>query len=201
MNANLRALCTRTHKQHGSARRPPSTRRARCCQQGRPRLEGERQLPCLSWGSPAPRCVHGLRGVHLRPGSRRASSPNGPPLSQCSRSVPEAVCLRGFGQTHPVSLASLLRGRGLGDPAGSMRPPSFWSSWCPSVLLGPDSTALPPPPPENPLCLRQRRRQRSRSSPQYPGIQAAVQGVLTHLPLGSPFFAADVCVLWRLVIL
>ncbi|KAK1799452.1 hypothetical protein P4O66_007679 [Electrophorus voltai] len=218
MNVNLRAMCTRRQNtQHGSARRPPSTRRARCRQQGRSRGEKEkssfpaslravrniRSCDVAPVAPRAPRRVRGLNGhagVHVRPGSGRATAPNGPPLSRLSRSVPEAVCLRGFGQTLPVSLASPLRGRDSGDPAGSTRPTSFWSSWCPSVLLGPGSTALEIPG-GVPLRLQRRHGQRSRSSPQYPGIQAGVQGVSTHLLLGSPFFAEGVGVLWWLVIL
>ncbi|KAK1794079.1 hypothetical protein P4O66_010987 [Electrophorus voltai] len=151
MNANLRALCTLKHKKHTAWQCPaPTQYQAGQVQPTRETSlrEGERQLPCFFQDSPAPRRVRSLNGhagVQVRPGCRRATSPNGLLLSRHSRSVPEAVCLRGFGQTHPVSLASPLRGRGLGDPAGSTRPPSFWLSWCPSVLLGPGSRVLGPP--------------------------------------------------------
>ncbi|KAK1797643.1 hypothetical protein P4O66_008018 [Electrophorus voltai] len=135
MNANLQGLCTRKHKtEHGSARCPPSTR-------------------CLDVSVAS----MNMRGVHVRPGSKRATSPNGPPLSCCSRSLPEAVCLQGFGQTLPVLLASPLKGRNSGDPAGSTRLPSFWSLWCPSVLLDPGSTASGLPQEITggvPLCFR-----------------------------------------------
>ncbi|KAK1788170.1 hypothetical protein P4O66_016630 [Electrophorus voltai] len=58
--------------------------------------------------------VRGLNGhvvVNIRPGSRRATLPNSPPFACRSRSIPEAVCLRGFGQMPPASLVSPLKER------------------------------------------------------------------------------------------
>ncbi|KAK1798843.1 hypothetical protein P4O66_007129, partial [Electrophorus voltai] len=64
--------------------------------------------------------LNGHAGVHVCPGSGRATLLNSPPLACRSRSIPVAVCLRSFGQT-PVSLASPLKGRDSGFSSAHWR--------------------------------------------------------------------------------
>ncbi|KAK1787789.1 hypothetical protein P4O66_016273, partial [Electrophorus voltai] len=67
---------------------------------------------------------NGDMGVHARPSSGHAPPPNGPPSSSHSRSVPEAVCFRGSGQTPPVLLVTPQKGRNSGFSPAHRR--SHW---------------------------------------------------------------------------
>ncbi|KAK1787609.1 hypothetical protein P4O66_015933 [Electrophorus voltai] len=196
MNMKLQPPCTRKHKTNSPAvlSAHPIPDRSGATSKGD--LVVPQTCPWLQWtrgGARPPR----FQTCYLLPG---------PPLSRCSRSVPETACLRGFGQTPPASLASLLKGRHPGFHSThrrsrcSTQPPSFWSVWCPLVLLGPGSTALGPPPPRSswgcsPLLPEKTRTAVAVLYPMSWDPGSSAGGAYVSL-----FFAAGAAVLWWLII-
>ncbi|KAK1784693.1 hypothetical protein P4O66_003372 [Electrophorus voltai] len=108
----------------------------------------QKRLHIHTFGAVPQRCKHipgleGHAGVHVRPGSGRVPPPNGPPSPSRSKCAPEAIGLRGFGRTPPVSLASPLKGRDLGFSPALQR-----SRWLhPTALFTVDVGHISPPQP------------------------------------------------------